>query len=310
MTENNSNIAIVIVNYNGHTDTVECLKSLRVLPNLQNCQIIVVDNNPTGDSLAKIKEFASKDQNMPLSFIANKNNLGFTGGNNAGIKKALDNKADFILLLNNDTLVDKYLLRSLLEFSAGHPGAGIIGPKIYFASGCEYRKERYQEKERGKVIWYAGGLIDWHNVYLSHRGVDEVDIGQFEKAEETDFVSGCAMFIKREVLEKIGLLDDKYFLYLEDADLCQRAKLAGFKIWFSPKGFLWHKNANASGKPGSELHVYYQTRNRLLFGFKYASIKTKFALWRESMQQLFTDKTKRHAILDFYLGHFGRSGLF
>ena len=184
-------------------------------------------------------------------------------------------------------------------------GIGILGPKIYFAPGFEFHKDRCKKEEQGKVIWYAGGKIDWKNVYCSHRGVDEVDQGQYGRQEETDFVSGCCMMIRKEVFEKIGLLDKKYFLYLEDVDFCIRAKRAGFRVVYTPKVHLWHKNAASSEKPGSKIHQYYQTRNRLYFGFRYAPLRSKLALFRESIKFILKNNIKRKACFDFYSGRFG-----
>jgi len=222
------------------------------------------------------------------------------------IRYALRKGADYIMLLNNDTLVDKDLISRLLEGMHRQEKVGIVGPKIYFAAGCEFHCKRYKENERGKVIWYAGGIIDWKNIYCSHRGVDEVDIGQYDKQEQTSFVSGCCMLVRKEVLEKIGLLDNKYYLYLEDVDFCLRARRAGFKIVYAPSAFLWHKNAESSGKPGSPLHVYYQTRNRLLLGIKYAPLRTKLALLRESLSVLKDNGVRKKAVVDFYLGRLGK----
>ncbi|GAG55887.1 unnamed protein product, partial [marine sediment metagenome] len=158
------------------------------------------------------------------------------------------------------------------------------------------------------VIWYAGSRMDWENVLASHRGVDEVDIGRYQRMEETDFATGCCMLVKREVFEKIGLFDKKYFLYWEDNDFSQRAKKAGFKVYFAPEAVIWHKNAGSS-KSGSFLHDYYLTRNRLLFAFKYASLRAKIALIKESIIKLFKGrKWEKKGIIDFYLGRFGKGG--
>lgn len=263
-------------------------------------EVVVVDNASTDGSVEEIKT-RFKD----ITMLQNNRNLGFAEGNNVGIKYALAHGADYIILLNNDTVVDKNLVNKLLKAMEKDRTIGIVGPKIYFAPGFEYHSDRYEDKERGKVIWYAGGKIDWQNIYASHRGVDEVDHGQYDKAEETDFVSGCAMTVRREVFEKIGLLDSKYFLYYEDNDLCQRAKRAGFKIFYIPCAFLWHKNAASSEQAGSWVHQYYQTRNRFLFGFKYGKIRAKTALLRESLKFLIKDGIRRQATVDFYLGRFG-----
>lgn len=251
-------IAVIILNFNGKKDTLDCLKTIE---NLQfaNCklQIIVVDNASTNGSVKAIREKFSQ-----VKLIQNKENLGFAEGNNVGIRYALKNKVDYCLILNNDTLVDKDLLLQLIScINAGKANKkiGIVAPKIYFAPGYEFHRDRYQESERGKVIWYAGGKIDWDNVLICHRGVDEVDKGQYDKKRETDFATGCCMLVKRKVFEKIGLFDKKYFLYWEDVDFCLRAEKAGFKIYFAPQAIIWHKNAGSSAS-GSLLHLYTPAR--------------------------------------------------
>ncbi|MBI5465538.1 glycosyltransferase family 2 protein [Candidatus Gottesmanbacteria bacterium] len=301
-------VTIIILNWNGKEDTLECLKSVRQLSAI-NCQLstIVVDNGSTDGLVNEIKneKLKMKNDNVKLKIIENKKNLGFAEGNNVGIRYALKEGADYVMLLNNDTLVEKNMVKELLWVMEKDKTIAIAGPKIYFAPGFEYHANRYKEEERGKVIWYAGGIIDWQNVYASHRGVDEVDHGQYNKEEETDFVTGCAMMVKREVFEKIGFLDPKYFLYFEDNDFCQRAKRAGFKIFYVPKAIIYHKNAASSEKPGSAIQQYYQTRNRFLFGFKYASLRAKLALLRENLKFLLKDGIRRKATIDFCLGRFG-----
>lgn len=307
MKKNLPKISIVVLNYNGSHETIECLTSLRGIQ-IKNyvLEIIVVDNGSTDNSLEKIEKSNSF---QGATLIRLKENFGFAEGNNVGIRHALKYGADYIFLLNNDTVIDQNLLPPLLHQLQAHKLIGIIGPKIYFAKGFEYHYSRYQEKDRGKVIWFSGGIIDWKNMLFSHRGVNEIDSGQFNKSESTDFISGCAMLIRRDVIEKIGMFDPRYYLYLEDVDLCERAKRVGFKLWYEPKAYLWHKNASSSGKPGSAIHVYYQTRNRLLFGLKYGSIRTKFALLRESIKMLTTDNVRRQAVLDFYCRRFGKSNI-
>lgn len=293
-------VAIVILNWNGKEDTLECLKSLEKL-RVENYQLqtFVVDNASTDGSVDAIgKRYKN------INIINNRQNLGFAEGNNVGIRRALKNDSDYIVLLNNDTIVDKDLINGLVETFNENPDAGIVSPKIYFARGFEFHKDRYKKKELGKVIWYAGGKFDWDNVLGSHRGVDEVDKGQYDQSIETDFATGCCMALRSETLKKIGLFDKEYFLYLEDVDLCQRAKKAGFKILYSPKGHLWHKVARSSGI-GSGLNDYYITRNRLLFASKYASIRAKLALFRESLKLLFSGRFwQKRGVLDFYFGNF------
>ena len=230
-------------------------------------------------------------------------NLGFTGGNNQGIRQALKWGADAVWLLNDDVKVDKYALSELVK-SIYDVQVGAAVPKIYFYPGFEFHKERYSKRELGKVIWYAGGEIDWDNVIGVHRGVDEVDHGQFDRKKEVGFTTGCSMVITRRALEKVGLLDEKYFMYLEDLDYSERIKKAGFKIIYEPKAIVWHKNAQSSGV-GSDLNDYFFTRNRLLFGMTYAPVRTKFALIRESGRLAVKGrKWQKRGVVDFYLRNF------
>lgn len=288
-------VAIVILNWNGKENTLDCLKSIENIDKEGiDLEIIVVDNASTDDSVSSFKKSF-----LNIKIIKNPENFGFAKGNNIGIKKALEDKADFVMLLNNDTILEKKCLQKLLEAVKNYPQYSIFAPKIYFEKNFEFHKSRYKNSEKGKVIWYAGGIMDWDNLYGRHLGVDKVDTGQFDKEEETEFATGAAMFVKKEVFEKIGLLDKKYFLYYEDTDFCVRAKKAGFKILFTPKAVLWHKNAGSSAS-GSSLQDYYITRNRLIFGFKYASLKTKFALLRQAAKFFITgNKTQKKAIYDF-----------
>ena len=156
-------------------------------------------------------------------------------------------------------------------------------------------------------MWYAGGIFDKQNVLASHRGVDEVDLGQFDLQIETDFATGCAMLISRKVLEKVGLFDENYFLYLEDLDLSERIKKAGYKIIFEPSSVIWHYNAGSTEGSGSRIHDYFITRNRLYFGFKYSSLRAKLALGRESIKILTAGRQwQKKGVLDFFLGRMNK----
>lgn len=296
-------VFIVILNYKGHNDTVELLKSLtKIKRDSFLLGTIVVDNFPDDP----IKMDSKKYPNLNLKIIYNNKNLGFSGGNNVGIKDALENGADFVLLINNDTYADPNFVEELLKVAENEKEAGIVVPKIYFAKGFEYHK-KYKENELGKVIWYAGGNMDWANIIGYHRGVDEVDDGQFGQVVETQIASGCCLMLKRELLEKIRGYDDKYFLYYEDADLSMRAIKKGYRIIFAPKSIIWHKNAQSSGGSGSGLQDYYIARNRMIFGFEYASFRAKFALIRESIKLIFIGRAwQRKGIIDFYIGKFGK----
>jgi len=313
---------VIILNWNNKDLTLECLQSLQKIkaPPKSQVFLLVVDNGSTDGSVEEIQKLISKMENDKSKFkmilLENKKNLGYAEGNNVGMRYALGKGADYLLVVNNDLEVDENFLVSrgagsrsagqLIEVAESDSRIGIVSPKIYFAPEYEFHKERYTKDERGKVIWYAGGLVDWDNILSSHRGVDEVDKGQYDSGVETDYASGSCMLIKREVLEKIGLLDKKFFMYWEDADLSQRAKKAGWRVLYVPQAKIWHKVA-ASSAIGSSLNDYYLTRNRLLFGLRYARLRTKFALFRDSIKILLKGRVwEKIGVRDFYLMRFGK----
>lgn len=277
----------IVLNWNRKADTLACLASLKKL--LVHSFIhhsIVVDNGSTDGSQDAIQKAFPE-----VECIALVRNEGFTGGNNAGIRQALAQGAGYVFILNNDTVVDPQVLEELLQ-ACSDPKVGIASPKIHF------------EKNSQTMIWYAGASIDWENIYGRHRGVDELDTGQYDTQAETGYCTGCAMLIKKEVFEKIGLFDERFFAYYEDADFSVRAREAGFTLLYVSKAIVFHKNAASSGGTGSALQEYFIPRNRLLFAFKHASLRTRLALFKEALQLISTPK--RHGIIDFFLGRFGR----
>ncbi|MBI2268183.1 MAG: glycosyltransferase family 2 protein [Candidatus Blackburnbacteria bacterium] len=295
----------VILNWNRKQDTIECLESIKKLT-ISGFQfsVVVVDNGSMDGSWEVLQSI--KLPRIDYHFIENKENLGYAGGNNVGMKYALDAGADYVLVLNNDTIVSRDLVANFLNAAEEHKEVGIFSPKIYFAPGFEFHQERYKKDETGRVIWYAGGKFDWKNILGTNRGVDEVDKGQYNKRIKIDFATGACMFIRRELLEAVGLFDEKYFLYLEDVDLSSRAKRHNWKILYLPKAQLWHKVSRSSGI-GSQLNDYYITRNRLLFGRRYASFRAKIALFREALVLLvFGREWQKIGVADFLLGKFGR----
>lgn len=296
-------IFVVILNFNGKDNTLVCLRSLAKVKLNKNTDLatVVVDNGSEDDSVQAIRKEFPK-----VIIIENQKNLGFTGGCNEGARVALKSGGDYVLFLNNDTLVHKDLIKNLLSAAENDSVGGVV-PKIYFEKGYEFNKNKYKVVELGKVIWYAGGIMDWENLIGKNVGVDEVDRGQFDVSAETEIATGCCFMVRSDVLSKVGLYDDKYFLYYEDADLSQRIKNAGFKIIYEPKAILWHKNAESSGGSGSDLQDYYISRNRMLFGTVYAPLKTKIALFRESLKLLKNGRPRqKKGVCDFYLRRFGK----
>lgn len=304
-------VSLVILNWNRKKIALECLESVASLK-LKNIklQILVVDNASTDGSQKslrkKLKEIENKRKNISGKLIKNNQNLGFAGGNNVGILYALDSGADYLLVINNDTIVDKNIVSELIKSARKNPDVGVISPKIYFAKGFEFHKDRYEKSELGKVIWYAGGDVDWQNVHGTNHGVDEVDKGQYDEVRETDFATGTCMFLRREALEDAGIFDEKYFMYLEDVDLSLRIRNRGWSVLYSPKTIIWHKVAQSSGI-GGDLNDYFITRNRLLFGVRYAPMRSKIALIRGSIKLLFKGRVwQKIAVRDFYFGRFGK----
>ncbi len=285
-------VVILIINWNGWRDTIECLESL-YQNDYHNYEIVVIDNGSNDDSINKIKEYCSgkieidslyfiynqnskpvelietvPDEyiNIPdikssagrLILIKNNGNLGFAEGNNIGIKFAFNNlNPNYIMLLNNDTVVDKKFLVEMLKISKTDQKIGIVGPKIYY----------YNEPDR---IWFAKGKISWKLCRGLNIGYNEIDTGQYNEITEIEYVSGCAFLIKKDVIDKIGLLDKRFFLYFEEIDWTLKASRFGYKSVFVPKGKIWHKISKSGGGLKGKVGLYYITRNRWLLMKRWA----------------------------------------
>ena len=275
-------VAVVILNYKVSDLAITAVRSV-LKSSYENLKIYLVDNNSNDGIEMKIQEFSE------VTFIQSGSNLGYTGGNNIGIKKALEEGSDWVLLLNPDATVEKDTIEILVEKTKKH-NAHIANPKIYFA--------------HSKKIWFAGKFFDRANVLGSHRGVDEEDTGKYDEEEELEDGTGCALLIKREVFEKIGFLDENYFLYYEESDFLYRARQAGFKIMYIPGSVVYHENAKSSGV-GGPLQDYFITRNRMLYASKYLPFRTKFALIREAIRTSYYP-TRRLALFDYLMGNFGK----
>ena len=252
-------VYIIVLNWNGKEDTLECLESLEKI-NYSNYKIVVVDNGSEDDSVSETKKQFPK-----VKIIENKKNLGFAGGNNVGIKYAINSGARYVLLINNDTTVEENFLSELVEVGESDEKVGVLGSKIYFHS----------EPDR---IWFAGGKVSWLKNKGTHIGLDQIDNGQYDKIKETDYLTGCCLLIKREVIEKIGVLEEDYFLYYEDTDFSLRAKNADYKIVYVPKSKIYHK-ISRSTKPGSSDYIYYHTRNGLVMARRTGSLSNKIILY-------------------------------
>jgi GT2 family glycosyltransferase len=208
-------VGVVVLNYNGNDVLYNCLESLSSC-NYGRLEIVIVDNASGDRSFEKAKKKFSG-----MKFLQNENNLGFSKGNNVGIVYALENKCDYVLLLNNDTKVENHFLHELIRIGEKFPEIGILSPLIF--------------KGEGERVWFSGGNVDWLRMKTKHR-TDQI-MGDFR---QSNFITGCAMLVKKEVFEKIGMIDEDYFLYWEDADFCFRTRQAGFKTVVVQKSRITH----------------------------------------------------------------------
>ncbi|KKP39501.1 hypothetical protein A2130_02450 [Candidatus Woesebacteria bacterium GWC2_33_12] len=295
-------VSIIILTTNALAMTKEQLLDVAKLDTGDfDCECLVVDNASNDGTEKEIKNYNLP--NMKYKFMQSGANLGFAGGNNVGIKDCLRRNFDYIILMNNDLILQKDIVVKLVKFMQKNINVGLASPKMYFAKGYEFHKDRYKESETGKVLWYAGGIVDKQNVYTTHRGVDEIDHGQYDKIEETDVANGACMITRKEVFKKIGLLDDSFFLYWEDADFSEKVKRAGFKVIYYPKTWMWHKVSASTGGSGSPTNDYFLIRNRFYFALRYMLPRTKFAVIRDTIKQIFTGrKWQKWGAIDALLG--------
>jgi len=295
------NIYIIVLNWNGKDDTIECVRSLQKI-NYDNYKIIVVDNGSEDNSVSEIERLFPA-----VKIIKNKKNLGFAGGNNVGIRYAVENKADYVLLINNDTTVGENFLSELVEIGESDKRIGALGSKICFHS----------EPNR---IWFAGGKVNWLKNKGTHIGLDEIDTGQYNKISEVDYLTGCCLLIRRGVIEKIGVLAEDYFLYYEDTDFSARIKNAGYRIMYIPKSKIYHK-ISRSIKPGSPGYIYYHVRNGLVMAKRNGSLLNRIVIYpycaflflKQLIKIIFMPQKRNwaYAVLkgekDFLLGKMGKA---
>lgn len=292
-------VAIVVLSFNSRKYIAKCINSLQKLKTSAQTEIIIVDSDSSDNSAKFLREKFST-----LTHISSSNNLGYAGGNNLGLRYALDHGADYIWIVNPDVIVaEDSLDLALKEFKDSK--IGVVGSKVYFAKGFEFHKDKYSSKDLGHIIWYAGGHYDWQNVASVHEGINEVDHGQFEKRKEVESATGASLLVRAATLRQSGLIDEKYFLYFEENDLCQRIRKIGWKILYVPSSVVWHQVGQATGI-GSELADYYTTRNQLLFGLRWAPWRAKLALFRQSIRLVHSGRPwQKRGVIDFYLGRFG-----
>ncbi len=238
-------VAVVVINYNGTGDTLECIRSL-LRVTCPGVRIYVVDNG-SDPPLRPALEVAGVD----VRLFESGRNLGFTGGNNLGARVALEEGADSVLFLNNDTVVAPGFLEPLVRALVEDSGLGIVTPKISF-----YGQER--------IFWAHGARVGRWTARSPHIGVYEKDTGQYDHIREVERVTGCAMLARRALIERVGLLDDRFFIYSEELDWCLRSRRAGWRLAVIKDSVIWHKGHRDSGRIGRPFIARLQTRNHLL----------------------------------------------
>jgi len=253
-------VTTIILNWNGKEDTIECLESLKHIT-YPNYEILLVDNGSTDGSVESFRE-----RYPGMEIIENGENLGFAEGNNVGIRRAMDEGADYVLLLNNDMIIDKKILSEFVKIADNNPQVGVITPKVY-----SYYDQNTIQFTWAKINLWTGRMVV--------NGANRLDVGQFEQVKEVDYGHGGCSLIKREVIEIVGLLDTEFFLYHEDMDYWIRVRSKGYKIIYTPLAKVWHKGGSTSRKSG--LYYYYSVRSLFLFMGKHATSPqlVSFILW-------------------------------
>jgi GT2 family glycosyltransferase len=242
-------VYVIVLSWNNCSETINCLDSVNKL-SYPNKRILLVDN---GSQDGTPQTVAAIFPNIEI--IVNDENLGFAAGCNVGLRYALENGAEFVFLLNNDTEVSSDALDHLI--AAMGPGIGMAAPKIYYAHASQ------------PIIWSIGGKC--HPVTLEKIGDarGQIDRGQWNQVLERDYLVGCAVLISRKLLETVGLFDESFFMYYEDSDLSLRARRQGFKLLFVPNAHVWHKVALSSGGSDTPNERYWMARSSILFFYKH-----------------------------------------
>ncbi|MBQ9609656.1 MAG: glycosyltransferase family 2 protein [Lachnospiraceae bacterium] len=242
-------VGIVIVNYNGAKYQNDCIRTLYE-STFTDFDIIVVDSASIDNSIELLK------QKFPdVTVLSQLENVGVAKGNNIGIRYCLKKCYKYIILMNNDIEIDRNMLERLMYYADEKT---IVVPKIYY----------YKPND---LLWYAGGELDWNIASSYHIGINQKDNGQFDILKKVTYAPTCCMVIPVGLFEDIGMIDEKYFMYFDDTDLCARISMSEkFKILYVPEAKMWHKVSSSTGGQGSKIKIYYITRNHLYYMNKFS----------------------------------------
>lgn len=244
MAMDNSLVFIVIVNWNGLRDTLDCVASVYKM-DYGNFEVIVVDNGSADDSVPVIHETYPH-----LVIIKNNRNLGYTGGNNTGMRYAMDLGADYVWLLNNDAVVEPGSLSALVAVAEKSPEIGLASPVIRY----------YFDPD---TVQHSGGYVDWKN--FKFLTLENREGSGDDRERGNVFLWGTALLVKRSVIDSIGYLNEKYFAYYEDMDYCVRAAGRGYRCAVADEAGIYHKDSRSTGSSRSPVQTFLRTRNVYFF---------------------------------------------
>lgn len=295
-------LAVILVNYNGKEYNEACIESVLANSIDGQMRVIVVDNASADDSMQLLRTRYGDEERV--AFLELDDNYGFSYANNVGIRKAKDWGADAVLLLNNDTEIEKNMLSELLACAQRHPDSMIV-PKIYYSGDR-------------KRIWSAGGSVSPVVWKVRHIGLNEIDHGQYEEERQTFFATGCCLLLHMQIIGRAGLLDERFFLYYEDTEYSFRLRELGIDIYYCPQAVMYHKVGASTKGADSPLCAYYIARNWLLcnrlrigrryplFLIYYAANRTACCLWWLLHGKGALVVATWRGIRDFHRGKFGK----
>jgi GT2 family glycosyltransferase len=288
-------VFIIILNWNGWEDTVECVESCRKLT-YPDYRILIVDNGSTDGSEAILQERFPE-----IDVLQTGSNLGFAGGNNVGIRYALEQGAGYVWLLNNDTVVDTDALGELIRVAESDERTGLVGSKIYYF-------------DQPDLLWFAGGGIRERSKFSYHVGAKQLDLAAYQIDRPVDFITGCSCLVKSATIKEVGLMREDYFLYVEDVDWNMRIKRAGWTIMWAAKSRVWHKVSSGHGQHNPFLN-YYCVRNvlhcvrrnsPLHLPYTLATVFYRHVILKLVQRDFLAIKWAGVGLIDFFAGKLGK----
>ena len=266
------NVSIILLNYKGTEDTIACIDSLQSI-SYSNYNIIIIDNASPDDSMERLEHylqtqdidkysvFSSPDEamqsrlpNTKFTLLQSGHNGGYGHGNNLGIKYALKNGTDYVLTLNNDTIVESGFLQPMVQMCEKEKNIGIVSGQIFYL-------------DQPDTFWFNGGTFNKYTGKIIHNDYNTKNTGQ-KPLHENTFITGCMWLIPKNVFHNIGFINEEYFMYVEDLEFSQRVLERGYSLKISQDSHIYHKVGSSSGGEVSEFPVYWTTKNKLKFMHK------------------------------------------